>query len=300
MASYPDAIPVLVNPTTANNLSSPSHALQHSNANDEIEAIAGTLGVNPEGTFDTVALRLAALGEGLPVMSTATNGQYLTNDGADASWGAIIQVPAPSTATNGQYLTNDGTDASWASVDALPAQSTATNGQFLTSDGTDASWADLDALPAMSTATNGQFLTNDGADASWDDLPACSVARSVVIKVVGDTDSFSTGDGQVYYTVPDILNGMNLTGAAAHVYTASASTASIVTVQVRNVTQTADMLSTRITIDATETDSSTAAAAAVIDTGNDDVATADVIAIDVDVAPAGALGLEVRLKFETP
>ena len=67
-------------------------------------------------------------------------------------------------------------------------------------------------------------------------------------------------------------------------------------IQIRNVTQTADMLSTRITIDASEFTSYTAAAA-VIDTGNDDVATGDLIAVDVDVAGTGAKGLGVILRF---
>jgi hypothetical protein len=58
------------------------------------------------------------------------------------------------------------------------------------------------------------------------------------------------------------------------------------------------MLSTALTIDASETDSSTAAAAAVIDTVNDDVATGDQIRIDIDVAGTGAKGLMVEMQFQ--
>jgi hypothetical protein len=60
------------------------------------------------------------------------------------------------------------------------------------------------------------------------------------------------------------------------------------------------MLSTRITIDANEYDSKDATTAAVIDTSNDDVATGDVIRIDVDVAGTGTKGLNVTLSFQTP
>ena len=60
------------------------------------------------------------------------------------------------------------------------------------------------------------------------------------------------------------------------------------------------MLTTKITIDASEFTSYTAAAAPVIDTGNDDVATGDLIAVDVDVAGTGAKGLGVDAQLRCP
>ena len=60
------------------------------------------------------------------------------------------------------------------------------------------------------------------------------------------------------------------------------------------------MLSTKLTIDASEFDSEDAAAAAVIDTANDDVNTGDHIYIDIDVAGTGAKGLSVVLVFRLP
>jgi hypothetical protein len=61
------------------------------------------------------------------------------------------------------------------------------------------------------------------------------------------------------------------------------------------------MLSTVITIDSGETDTSTAAAAAVIDTANDDVATGDRIRIDIDaVSSTPAKGLYCELIFQLP
>ena len=60
------------------------------------------------------------------------------------------------------------------------------------------------------------------------------------------------------------------------------------------------MLSTKLTIDASEFDSIDAAAAAVIDTANDDVNTGDHIYIDIDVAGTGAKGLFVVLTFRLP
>lgn len=121
---------------------------------------------------------------------------------------------------------------------------------------------------------------------------------TVTVKCISEGTSLSTGDGLAYFTVPLSLNGYNLTNVAAHVYTASSS--GTPTIQIRNVTQGADMLSTRITIDVNEKDSSSAAAAAVIDTSNDDVATADEIAIDVDTAGTSTAGLDIRLTFSLP
>lgn len=49
-------------------------------------------------------------------------------------------LPPISDATKGQYLTNDGTEASWADVDALPAISSDTAGKMLTNDGKNPEW----------------------------------------------------------------------------------------------------------------------------------------------------------------
>jgi hypothetical protein len=62
-----------------------------------------------------------------------------------------------------------------------------------------------------------------------------------------------------------------------------------------------DMLSTNLTIDSNENKSSTAAAAAVIDTANDDVSTGQVIRVDVDaIHTTPAKGLLITLVFQLP
>lgn len=104
-------------------------------------------------------------------------------------------------------------------------------------------------------------------------------------------------DGAAYMRVPSILNGMKLVAVAAHVFTASSS--GLPTIQVFNTTTGAqDMLSTPLTIDVSELDSSTAAVPAVIDPAKATVVTADILRIDVDVAGTGTLGLIVELQFE--
>lgn len=122
--------------------------------------------------------------------------------------------------------------------------------------------------------------------------------KLVYLKVIAEGTTLTTGDGKMYFTVPDSLNGMNLIDADAMVYTVSSS--GTPTVQLNNVTDNQDILSTLITIDANELTSYTAAAQPVINILYDDVATGDVIRIDVDVAGTGTTGLDVILTFQTP
>jgi hypothetical protein len=120
--------------------------------------------------------------------------------------------------------------------------------------------------------------------------------RYIEIEVFAPTTSLTTGDGKKYFHIPADLNGMNLTEVHALVITAG--TTGVSTIQIANVTDSVDMLSTRITIDSGETGSNTAATPAVIDTTHDDVATNDVIRIDIDgTSTTAPKGLVVTLGF---
>jgi len=147
------------------------------------------------------------------------------------------------------------------------------------------------ATDANTTYTAGERMTLSGTEFSVRSM-------TVSIKVIEDDRVLSTGDGKMYYTAPAVLNGYNLSAAHAAVYTVSSD--GLPTVQLYNMRKTADMLSTRITIDASEFTSYTAATAHVVDTSNDDIATGDRIRVDVDVAGTGTKGLEVILTFTKP
>lgn len=123
------------------------------------------------------------------------------------------------------------------------------------------------------------------------------------------TTDTATGDGKFYFYVPAALNGMNLISVHAQVITAGTTgttnvdLARCATVATGNVCSgtVADMLSTNLTIDTGEDDSGTAAAAAAIDATNDDVATGQVIRVDVDaVHTTAAKGLIVTMEFKLP
>lgn len=146
--------------------------------------------------------------------------------------------------------------------------------------------------------------TTTGTDATRAVTPDGLAGSEFGVQVVGIMASdmstaITTGDGKAGFMVPASLNGFNLIRAHAALLAAQSSSGTP-TIQIRNATQTADMLSTRITIDANESTSHTAATPPVVDTGNDDVATGDLIMVDVDVAGTGAKGLLVSLEFQLP
>jgi hypothetical protein len=126
----------------------------------------------------------------------------------------------------------------------------------------------------------------------------CFGDKSVLIQVTDPNgSSLSVGDSQAYLPVTPVISGYSLTSVVASVATASSSGA--ITVQLRRVRSGSpvDMLSTGVTIDQSELDSTTAATPYVIDTANDDVLTTDQILIDIDSAGTGAKGLSVTLTF---
>jgi hypothetical protein len=147
-------------------------------------------------------------------------------------------------------------------------------------------------------------------DIAADGTLTCSGPEEVVeIEVAAPGADVSTGDGKAYFHVPAKLNGANLVAAVAHVYTAGTTNTTIVQVARCAATTSGnicsgtvtDMLSTRLTIDSGENSTASAAAAAVIDTGADDVATHQIIRVDVDqVSTTAPKGLLVTLTFQLP
>lgn len=136
-----------------------------------------------------------------------------------------------------------------------------------------------------------ETITSDGGNLYIDGM---AISSQIYLGSDPDTD-LSIGDGQLYVTIPQHLDGKDLKSAHAIVYTTSSS--GLPTIQIHNVTDAVDILSTRITIDVGELNSYTALTQPAINTSNDTVARGDVIRIDVDVAGTGTKGLDVILTF---
>lgn len=154
---------------------------------------------------------------------------------------------------------------------------------------------------AASDALSKCAVVSDAASNAQSKITARSATwdtKTVILKPVAEGTALATVDDIMRFTVPGAFNGMNLVSCGAHVYTSA--TSGTVTIDIYNVTSGVDMLTSAMTIDATEGDTATATSAAVINTGADGVATGEELRIDVTAAGSGASGLEVRLGFRTP
>lgn len=172
----------------------------------------------------------------------------------------------------------------------------------------DSDVTDLVGAASESAAGKVELATSAEVDTGTDtgraihpDGLAESYAGKKVIEVVPfefATD-VAVGDGAFYFTVPSTFNGMNLVAVHARVITAG--TTNSTTIQINNVTQAADMLTALLEIETGETGSDTSDPGPTIDTNNDDVATNDLIRIDVDtVSTTAPKGLIVRMEFQLP
>lgn len=123
--------------------------------------------------------------------------------------------------------------------------------------------------------------------------------RGIQVRVFDVGTDNATGDKKATFRVDQRLVGMNIVDVHAEVDTAG--TTGTQDIQLRNVTQAADILSTKLTVDSGETGSDTAATAAVISGTEDDLQLNDVIAIDVDaVQTTAAKGLLVTIGCRLP
>jgi hypothetical protein len=231
---------------------------------------------------------LAAPTAGVPIGVVDVKGDLIAASGPDA----VARLPVGS---NNQVLTADSAQTlgvKWATPATAPGVAADT---IWDSKGDLAAATGADTAAKLAAGTNGKVLTTDSAQTAglkW------QLTKDLEIKVIDDATVLTTGDGKIVFAVPASLNGTDLT--AAHAFVTTVSSSGLPTVQLRNVTDSVDMLTTKISIDASEFTSYTAAAAPVVDTTHDDVATGDLIAVDVDVAGTGAKGLGVILTFTLP
>jgi hypothetical protein len=227
-------------------------------AYDEIEAIQTELGTNPKSIDDTVAME-ATPADIADVLDQFANA-IKTITGA-ANW--------------------------YSTTGVLPSGGWAAKGDILS-----ASAADTPVILTVGARKYGTLY----ADSAQSSGLAWGRRRYVVATVVNYIDDCATGDGQYYFHVPAHLDSFDL--VEVHAECITAGTTGTMDVQIHNVDNALDMLSTKLTIDSGETGSDTAAAAAVINTSNDHVNTNDMLRIDIDaVHTTAAQGLIVTLGF---
>jgi hypothetical protein len=167
-----------------------------------------------------------------------------------------------------------------------------------------------EGVSEAATAAEVTTGTDTARSVTPDALAGSNYGKVEVELVVFDfaTDT-ATGDGKYYFVVPAKLNGWNMIAVTAQVIDVGTTGTLNVDLARCDVVATGskcsgtvqDMLSTNLTIDTNEMRSSTAAAAAVIDTTYDDVDTDELIRVDVDaVHTSPAKSLIINLTFQLP
>jgi hypothetical protein len=215
--------------------------------------------------------------------------------------GTTTQTAAGSSTNINVNIVPKGTgrlQASGVSVPTISSTDALTNKDISGASNTYRSASDT-VVGAVELATSAETTT--GTDATRavtpDGLAGSSIfgRKSMSVYVVGATTDVSAGDGQYYFMIPEALNGMNLVRAIARVVTAGTTNAT--TIDIFNVTDSVDMLSTAISI----ASGGTLATAGTVNTSTDDVATNDLIRIDVtSVSTTKPKGLIVEMEFQLP
>lgn len=148
---------------------------------------------------------------------------------------------------------------------------------------TKASSSDIDA-----GTDNDKYITSDALAGSN------AFTKTVQQYCVEWGTELAVEDGVGYIEIPAELNGMNLISARARVGTAGTTNAS--TFDIYNVTDSTSMLSSAISIASGATSGT-----GTVDTAHDDVATGDIIRIDVDtLSTTKPKGLIITLAFRLP
>jgi hypothetical protein len=206
-----------------------------------------------------------------------------------AAGGHVIEIDTIKDVAGGSITQSGGSNL----ASAINTDTTNFDGGLSASDTTaQAAFETLDDKTAAASTTTAGIIevatsaeTDTGTDATRAVSPDALAGSNLGIRYVapvlaGWTTEATTGDGKFYIHVPAAFDGMNLVEVHAEVITAG--TTGTLNLDIYNVTQAADMLSTNVTIDSGETGSDTAATPPVIDTANDDVAENDLIRIDID------------------
>lgn len=143
------------------------------------------------------------------------------------------------------------------------------------------------------------FVANDmnAPLAELDAQVGKNATRAVcIVPFESDTD-VATGDGKVGFSVPAIMTGFLLTNVLAAVHTQGVTGTTDVQIRRRRAGTDNDMLTTKVTIGAEYYATDEA-----IDASYDDLATGDMIFVDVDAVHSGTApkGLSVVLTFTDP
>lgn len=267
--------------TFASTISTPTLDLTSTGTINGLDAVDATT----ESTIESIIDTLANL--------TSIQGQAM-------SFAAPLTIPADPNADRFLFWDDSAGATAWL---------TPGNGVTITTTtvAIDSASDTVDGIVELATTAE----TNTGTDATRAVTPdglAGSVhgVKNLDFYILDAAYLVTTGDGKAYSRIPSEYNGMNIVGVSCGVHTTSSSgTPTIQLARGRQSSATSahtyvDVLSTRVTIDASEYDSKDATTAAVINTANDDMATGDMLRWDVDVTGTGTKGLNCNVGLQLP
>lgn len=124
--------------------------------------------------------------------------------------------------------------------------------------------------------------------------------RSPILQSIADGTTHDVADAKQHFPTPEWLAGWNLIDVRVYVVTPG-TVGGLFSVQIYNLTQTANMLSTVCSVDPTEYSSDDAVTPVVIDTNEDDITQGDVLRIDFKaIHNTPGSGCYVELVFQLP
>lgn len=187
--NYPGAVDSLTNPAAGDALNSPSHAAQHANANDAIEAMQTELGTTPSGSETTVAARLAAIEAGTRLGANSVDTNAIADGAATpAKLATTGRFAFPTGAANGYGFTSgashlSGTGSPEGVVTAAPGST------WLQTDSTTDVKGWIKWVKASGTGSTG-WVAGAEADTGWRNVSAdvgadFSVSDKILIRRQG-------------------------------------------------------------------------------------------------------------------
>jgi hypothetical protein len=169
----------------------------------------------------------------------------------------------------------------------------------------DANGSTITNLAASTTAAGiVELATTAEIDAATDSTRAMPVdqfaasdfgKKALMLANYEDDVSVATGDGKVGIPIPSLYNGWDIVDAIAVVHTKGVTSTTDIQIRRRRAGSDVDVLSTKITIG-----DEWYASDGVVNTSNDDLATGDMLYVDIDAVHSGTapLGLSVAVIIQ--